>query len=302
MEQCIAKLKACPAPSGTKHALHEHGPVMNVEEMLKNDVLSKLAETSCITKNLLLKDKKKKLYLLCVHHKTAIDMKKAVKLVGAANSFRFAGAEDLAKTLNVEQGHVSPLAAINDADHKVKIVLDKSMEGKSVLVHPCTNKASVSVAFDDLRAFLEGIGCEVVVTDFAGEPAAAPAGGKPAGKAGKKEKKGKKDNKQKQKPKPQPKKKDKGGKGNNEDGLTVTKEGNFASWYKQIVEKSEMIEYYCISGCYILRPWSFQIWDVIHKFLDEGIQKLGVKNSYFPLFVSEEALIKEANHIEDFAP
>merc|ERR1740130_2542437 len=229
---------------------------------------------------------KKKLFLLCVHHETKVDMKKAVKLVGASNSFRFAGAADLEATLNVPQGSVSPLAAINDTEHKVTIVLDASMDcAKPVLVHPCTNQASSQIAFADLKAFLEGLGSTVTVVDFGGAaPAAAPA----AGKA-----------KAKKEPKA---KKEKGGKGNNEDGLTATKSDNFALWYKQVVEKSEMIEYYNISGCYILRPWSFEIWDKIHHFFDAEIKKLGVRNSYFPLFVSEEALIKEADHIEDFAP
>merc|ERR1740130_1847726 len=248
---------------------------------------------------------KKKLFLLCVHHETKVDMKKAVKLVGASNSFRFAGAADLEATLNVPQGSVSPLAAINDTEHKVTIVLDASMDcAKPVLVHPCTNQASSQIAFADLKAFLEGLGSTVTVVDFGGAaPAAAPAAGKakakkePKAKPAKKEKGGK----QKQQPKAKAKK-EKGGKGNNEDGLTATKSDNFALWYKQVVEKSEMIEYYNISGCYILRPWSFEIWDKIHHFFDAEIKKLGVRNSYFPLFVSEEALIKEADHIEDFAP
>lgn len=63
-----------------------------------------------------------------------------------------------------------------------------------------------------------------------------------------------------------------------------------------------MIEYYDISGCYILRPWSFGIWEIIKKWFDTEIKKLGVRNCYFPMFVSQNALQKEKNHIADFAP
>lgn len=40
--------------------------------------------------------------------------------------------------------------------------------------------------------------------------------------------------------------------------LTATKEGDFADWYTQAIVMSEMIEYYDVSGCYILRPWAFR--------------------------------------------
>jgi prolyl-tRNA synthetase len=63
-----------------------------------------------------------------------------------------------------------------------------------------------------------------------------------------------------------------------------------------------MIEYYDVSGCYILRPWSYSIWDSIQKYFDTLIQSEGVENSYFPMFVSERALNKEKDHVEGFAP
>ncbi|CAE7471321.1 proRS [Symbiodinium natans] len=63
-----------------------------------------------------------------------------------------------------------------------------------------------------------------------------------------------------------------------------------------------MIEYYDVSGCYILRPWSFFIWQQIHRWLDGKIQELGVQNAYFPCFVSQEALRAEEEHVEGFAP
>ncbi|XP_018427718.1 PREDICTED: bifunctional glutamate/proline--tRNA ligase isoform X3 [Nanorana parkeri] len=85
-------------------------------------------------------------------------------------------------------------------------------------------------------------------------------------------------------------------------GLEAKKEENLADWYSQVITKSELIEYYDVSGCYILRPWSFAIWDSIKNFFDTEIKKLGVENCYFPMFVSQAALEKEKTHIADFAP
>lgn len=64
---------------------------------------------------------------------------------------------------------------------------------------------------------------------------------------------------------------------------------------------SEMIDYYDISGCYILRPWAFSIWETIQAFFDKNIKALGVQNAYFPLFVSKSALEAEEDHVEGFS-
>ncbi|XP_045443070.1 bifunctional glutamate/proline--tRNA ligase isoform X1 [Pipistrellus kuhlii] len=85
-------------------------------------------------------------------------------------------------------------------------------------------------------------------------------------------------------------------------GLEAKKEENLADWYSQVITKSEMIEYYDVSGCYILRPWAFSIWESIKDFFDAEIKKLGVENCYFPMFVSQSALETEKTHVADFAP
>ncbi|XP_067311528.1 bifunctional glutamate/proline--tRNA ligase isoform X2 [Pseudorasbora parva] len=85
-------------------------------------------------------------------------------------------------------------------------------------------------------------------------------------------------------------------------GLEAKKEENLADWYSQVITKAEMIEYYDVSGCYVLRPWSYAIWEAIKEFFDREIRKLGVENCYFPMFVSQAALEKEKSHIADFAP
>jgi len=85
-------------------------------------------------------------------------------------------------------------------------------------------------------------------------------------------------------------------------GLSVKKQEDFGDWYSEVVTKAEMISYYEISGCYILRPWAYEIWQSIQEWFDAEIKKMGVRNAYFPMFVPESALTKEKDHVEGFAP
>ncbi|CAG0891429.1 unnamed protein product [Cyprideis torosa] len=85
-------------------------------------------------------------------------------------------------------------------------------------------------------------------------------------------------------------------------GMEAKKAEDLPDWYQQVITKAELIEYYDVSGCYILRPWAFSIWEGIMQFVDKEIKKLGVQNCYFPIFVSKSALEKEKTHVEDFAP
>ncbi|KRY30896.1 Bifunctional glutamate/proline--tRNA ligase [Trichinella spiralis] len=85
-------------------------------------------------------------------------------------------------------------------------------------------------------------------------------------------------------------------------GLETTKEGNFSEWYSQVITKAEMIEYYDISGCYIIRPWAFAIWEAIQAWLDRQIKLMDVANCYFPMFVSQAALEREKSHVKGFSP
>uniref|UniRef100_A0A0K0F769 proline--tRNA ligase n=1 Tax=Strongyloides venezuelensis TaxID=75913 RepID=A0A0K0F769_STRVS len=85
-------------------------------------------------------------------------------------------------------------------------------------------------------------------------------------------------------------------------GVGVAKDENYSEWYSEVITKAEMIEYYDVSGCYVLRPWAYSIWEAIQEFFDREIKKIGVKNCYFPMFVSSAVLEREKNHIADFAP
>jgi prolyl-tRNA synthetase family I len=90
--------------------------------------------------------------------------------------------------------------------------------------------------------------------------------------------------------------------GVDEKAIQYKKNVNFSKWYQEVITKAEMIDYYDISGCYILRPRAYYIWEKIQHFFDAEIKTLGVENCYFPMFVSQAALEKEKNHIEGFAP
>ncbi|KAJ5106703.1 proline--tRNA ligase [Penicillium angulare] len=84
-------------------------------------------------------------------------------------------------------------------------------------------------------------------------------------------------------------------------GIDALKEENFPEWYSQVLVKSEMLDYYDVSGCFILRPASYFIWEEIQDFFNKRIKSIGVKNCSFPLFVSEDVLQREKEHLEGFA-
>lgn len=78
------------------------------------------------------------------------------------------------------------------------------------------------------------------------------------------------------------------------------KNSDFGKWYQQTITKSEMIEYYSIAGCYIIRPYAYSIWERIQEELNKRIKEEGVKNAYFPLLTPESELEREESHIEGF--
>ena len=85
-------------------------------------------------------------------------------------------------------------------------------------------------------------------------------------------------------------------------GLTVKKSEDFNEWYSQVVLKADMIDYSSVSGCIIFKPNSYSIWEKIQKVFDDKIKKSGHKNCYFPMFIPESLLKKEAEHVEGFSP
>lgn len=85
-------------------------------------------------------------------------------------------------------------------------------------------------------------------------------------------------------------------------GITVKKFGDFSEWYTQAIVKAEIVDYTLVSGCFAFRPYGYAIWEKIVKEVDAKLKKMGVKNCYFPLFIPERLLKKEAEHVQGFAP
>ncbi len=86
-----------------------------------------------------------------------------------------------------------------------------------------------------------------------------------------------------------------------QEGITFKKSENFSKWYNQIVLKSELADYAPVQGCMVFRPNGYAIWENIMKALDQKIKARGVRNVYFPQFIPESFLKKEAEHFSGFA-
>jgi prolyl-tRNA synthetase len=77
---------------------------------------------------------------------------------------------------------------------------------------------------------------------------------------------------------------------------------DFSKWYLDVVRKAELADYSPVKGCMVIRPYGYAIWELIQQALDKRIKATGHVNAYFPLFIPESLLNKEAEHVEGFAP
>jgi prolyl-tRNA synthetase len=77
---------------------------------------------------------------------------------------------------------------------------------------------------------------------------------------------------------------------------------DFAAWYNDIVLRAELADYSPVRGCVVFRPDGFAVWEALRDELDRRIKKTGARNAYFPLFIPQSFLRKEAEHVEGFAP
>ena len=283
------------------HKTYAHKLSVTVDELLEN---APLESGKTHTKNLFFKDKKHGKFLVTVKADSDLNTKqlgKDLNLQGKVN-LRLASEDLLMESLAVKKGCVGPMCIMNDAAKDITLVLDERLfadDVKEIHSHPLTNDVSTALVPSDLKKFLEGVGVEPVIVPFEEKGSGkAPASRPDSAKT----------------PKAAPKEKQQGPKSKNNKDRKTAKKGetllamkwkkqeNFAMWYSDVIVLSEMISYYDISGCYILRPWSYKIWEILQKWFDVEIQKLGVENSYFPLFVSQDRLEKEKDHVEGFAP
>ena len=77
---------------------------------------------------------------------------------------------------------------------------------------------------------------------------------------------------------------------------------DFPQWYQDVVAKAEMADNGPVRGTMVIRPYGYAIWERMQSEIDQRIKRAGAQNAYFPLFIPESYLHKEAEHIEGFSP
>ncbi len=82
----------------------------------------------------------------------------------------------------------------------------------------------------------------------------------------------------------------------------IPKSEDLSRWYTYIIRRAELVDYAPMKGMMVIRPYGFAIWERIQALLDRRLKETGHTNAYFPLFIPESFLKKEAEHVEGFAP
>ncbi len=80
------------------------------------------------------------------------------------------------------------------------------------------------------------------------------------------------------------------------------RETDFSGWYNELVMRAELAEDAPVRGCMVVRPYGWTIWENSQAILDRKFKDTGVVNAAFPLFIPRSYLLKEAEHVEGFAP
>ena len=140
---------------GIAHKTKDHAPVFTVAESvaLRDEI------PGGHTKNLFVKDKKDRYFLLTVEEHATVDLKTVHTLIGAASKVSFGKPEKLMEYLGVIPGAVTAFGAINDTGHNVTFVLDADLMREEIVnCHPLSNDATTSIARDDLVKFMEATG------------------------------------------------------------------------------------------------------------------------------------------------
>jgi Ala-tRNA(Pro) deacylase len=148
---------------GIEARTHEHPAVFRVDE----GEAVKQAIPGAHTKNLFLKDAKGQLWLISAEGRAAIDLKRLHTVIGSAR-LSFGSAELMQEVLGVTPGSVTAFALINDVEHRVRFVLDRTLaEAELVNFHPMTNTATTTIPQAGFRRFLDSIDVQPTVVDFA---------------------------------------------------------------------------------------------------------------------------------------
>ncbi len=148
---------------GISWETHDHPPLYTVEQSraLRGDL------PGAHIKNLFLRDKKRRMWLVTVLESRDIDLKALRQRIGAKGTLSFGSAELLMQHLGVIPGAVTPFAVINDRAGNVAMVLDRALQaGTLVNAHPLRNDRTSAVAAEDLVRFLGAEGHPPLILDF----------------------------------------------------------------------------------------------------------------------------------------
>jgi len=77
---------------------------------------------------------------------------------------------------------------------------------------------------------------------------------------------------------------------------------DFAQWYQDVIREAELADSSPVRGCMVIRPYGYAIWERIQDSLDARFKATGHENAYFPMFIPQSFIQKEAEHVEGFAP
>jgi prolyl-tRNA synthetase len=86
------------------------------------------------------------------------------------------------------------------------------------------------------------------------------------------------------------------------DDKALTARGeDFSAWYNEVVLRAELADYSPVRGCMVIRPYGYRLWELMRDQLDLRFKQTGHQNAYFPLFIPQSFLAREAEHVAGFA-
>jgi Ala-tRNA(Pro) deacylase len=152
---------------GLDYVLHEHVPLRTVEDAKSVEAAMVVTgEAAFRVKNLYLRDKKKRNYLVTLEQDREIDLKALGKQLGVGG-LSFGSADRLMQNLGIRPGAVTPLAMINGAENDVRFFIDAAVkEAEKIYMHPLVNDRTVAMNVSDLWGFFEKLGVTPEVLDL----------------------------------------------------------------------------------------------------------------------------------------
>lgn len=145
------------------HKTYDHAPIFTV----KDGADIKASMPGGHTKNLFLKDKAGRFFLICALGDTSIRINKLHPILGCKR-LSFGKAEPLFDLLGMTQGSVTLFSILNDTEHQVTLILDKALLNHDIVnFHPLLNDATTAISSADMIKFAKATGHDPIMLDFA---------------------------------------------------------------------------------------------------------------------------------------